>query len=206
MRTTTIGILVLGLLSACAFAPYPRSGLAGADLEVVGSGKVRWPSGSPTEAPNFVWEYETTAERGDPVVPFHRMKTQLRLRYDLAEESFTWVELETSGAGHAYRQLTLTPAADGRFMIRVNTSLDGRSDDLTAVKLLVPGPVAWPREDYGIGPKDGLVEGLEVVFAEDGSFEVLSRRVAHLAGKGIRIHRETTTGSNVLERDRLDLR
>ncbi|MCU0726200.1 MAG: hypothetical protein MUE73_10480 [Planctomycetes bacterium] len=206
MRSAHVLLLALSVLTACAFTPAPRPGQPGVDVEIVGPGKVRWPAGIEEDKPNFIWEYETTATRGEAAAQFHRLKTRLRVQYDPAEMRFAWVEVESSGTGHAYRHLTLTPATDGRFVIRVSTSLDGRTEDLTAVKLREAGEVAWPQHEYGIGPKDGLVEGLEVIFAEDGSFTVHSRRLGHLAGKGIRMHRETSTSADLRETDRLDLK
>ena len=92
-----------------------------------------------------------------------------------------------------YIRLCLTPAGPA-LRLRISTLLDGRREALTIVRIHSDDPTTHHCTDIGVGPGDGLVEGLEVVFREDGSFRVVPGSGAHLGGAGIRVERTMTRG------------
>lgn len=205
MKRVTVVCACLALAASCVMAPESRFGDETADVELTGPSLSVWPAAAVAKDANFDFDYETKCWRDDPGVPFHVMKTHVRLRYDPATLTFLWVEVTNAGAGHAYRHVCLTPAPDGRFTIRMRTIFDGREQDLTAVRIHGPDPATWSCDEYGIGPKDSLIEGIEVLYEPDGAFKVVPARSGYLATRDIHIHREMTGSVRATDRDVLDL-
>jgi hypothetical protein len=162
------------------------------DVEIQGQGTAVWPEGSVPEEPNFVWDYETVGYRRGSERPFHRMKTTLRLRYDPDQRRVTSASVTASENGGSFRHVCLTPGPNGILMIRMSTLLDNRGRDRTVVKVHGPDPSTHSCEDIGVGPADGLMEGLDVIFNDDGTFAVHPGSNAYLAGSGLRLERIAT--------------
>jgi len=194
VRCLSLVVLVV-LVAGCA-----ASGLRGTepgDLEVRA-----WESGTwqkdplapavPAGSENFVFEYETSAfEEGDEE-PFHRMKSEIRLTYDPDRGEIANARVTSSEDGFAYRHVCFTPAGP-LLRIRIITDLDGRSRDLTVVRLEGPMPSVSRCVDLGVGPWKGLVESLDVLFEKDGTYTVMRGTGAHLTEAGIRFERTMST-------------
>jgi hypothetical protein len=193
-------------LVACAAVPDPRPGTVSAEMKVVGPGAAEWPEAGAAANPNFVWEYETVGRTSIEESALHSMKTSLRLVYDPAAMTVRGAAVQCSGQGRSFRHVCLTPAPDGRLSIRITTLFDRREEDFTAVKIHGPDPATHTCDEYGVGPKDGLVEGVEVVFHPDGSFRALPGTGAHLAGRGLAIRRAMTQAMDDAEKDVAEFR
>ncbi len=193
-------------LSACAAVPDPVPGTVSAEMEVVGPGAAEWPRTGAAATPNFVWEYETVGRTSVEESVLHSMKTSLRLVYDPAAMTVRGAAVQCSGQGRSFRHVCLTPAPDGRLTIRMTTLFDRREADFTAVKIHGPDPATHSCDEYGVGPKDGLVEGVEVIFHPDGSFRIVPGTGAHLAGRGLAIRRAMTLAVDPAEKDVAEFR
>jgi hypothetical protein len=167
------------------------------DLAVRGWESGSWKSeeGAPppdSKAVDFEFSYETTAYRGRHTKPFHRMKTEIRLSYDPEEGRIEDATVRSSEDGYAYRHVCCTP--NGPVLrIRIITNLDDRSEDLTVVRLQGPMPSLEECADIGVGPWKGLVETVDVLFHEDGTYTVMKGTGAHLTEAGIRVERTMST-------------
>ncbi len=188
---TLLGLTALGLLAACAGTPPSTTPVR--DLEVRGQSTGSWSDGTPGGPPNFTMIYETKAWRNGETAPFHRMRTLIQVRYDPEAELIRAARVESSESGHAFRHVCMTPAGP-LLRLRIATLLDGRPEDLTVVNVHSENLSVRECADIGVGPQDGLVEGLDVVFRGDGSFRVVPGSGAHLAGAGIRVERTLTRG------------
>jgi len=196
-RVLTLLVLLLPFIAGACAGTHADSHAStlGGDVEVRGNGVAHWPQGEFAQAANFEWIYETTGFRSGEAEPFHKMKSVLEISYDPATGTVRSARLRCSEDGHAYRHICLTPA--GKVLrIRMATLLDDRSEDLTVMKVHGNDPSTHSCEDIGIGPKEGVVEGLEVVFADDGSFTVLQSSNASLFGAELRIERSMTKHAN----------
>ena len=192
-RVMTLLVVLLPFIAGACAATHDHSltSSVGGDVELRGNGVTHWPQGEFAERPNFEWSYETTGFRSDEAEPVHQMKSVLEISYDPATGTVNSARLRSSEDGHAFRHICLTPA--GRVLrIRMATLLDDRSEDLTVMKIHGADPATHSCDDIGIGPKDGVVEGLEVIFAEDGSYTVLSSSNASLFGADLRVERSMT--------------
>jgi hypothetical protein len=122
------------------------------------------------------------------------MRTDLELAFDPETGEVSNVLVSSSERGRAFRHVCLTPGPEGSglLIIRMTTLLDDRDEDVTVVKVHSTDPSTHMCEEYGVGPKDGLVEGVNVLFQEDGSFTVLPNTGAYLAGAGLGMERKMT--------------
>ena len=191
LKPICIALLAVCLLPACGSTGISSGGLDG-EIVVRGAGAQSWPAGAYQPTPNFVWQYETIGRHKDDQVPFHRMKTDLRLRYDVATKTIENVAVTSAERGRAFRHVCLTPGPNGLLTVRMTTLLDDRAEDLTVVKVHGPDPSTHTCDEYGVGPLDGLVEGVDVLFREDGSYTLLPNTGAYLAGAGLRFERRMT--------------
>ena len=199
-----VALIVLCLLPACNSTGVESEGLDG-DIIVRGSGAQSWPVGAYQPTPNFVWEYGTTGWHKGDRSPFHRMKTDLRLRFDPATNTIESVAVTSSEDGRAFRHVCLTPGTNGLLSIRMTTLLDDRDEDMTVVKVHGADPASHTCEEYGVGPLDGLVEGVDVLFREDGSYTILPNTGAYLAGAGLRLERKMTKSMDPTDVDEVSL-
>jgi hypothetical protein len=193
-RKLMIALCLLALVAAgCQSYGTPKT--EPGDLAVKGWESGTWKSGTATASgdENFVFEYETVAFEYDDDTPFHKMKTVLRLSYDPDKGEISDAKISSLEAGYAYRHVCFTPAGPV-LRIRVITHLDGRSEDLTIVRLEGPMPSVTECMEVGVGPWEGLVEILDVLFEKDGSYTVMRGTGAHLTGPGIRVERTMSTG------------
>lgn len=197
MRSVSVLMLasLLALLSApgCAHEHTTYVGQAG-DVELIGTGEVAFAGEHPTATRNFVWDYHTEAWRDVREGVFHRMKTHLELAFDPETGEISNVTVASSERGGAFRHICLTPGPEGSGLlsIRMTTLLDDRDPDVTAVKVHSTDPSTHMCEEFGVGPVDGLVEGVNVLFKGDGSFTVLPNTGAYLAGAGLGMERKMT--------------
>ncbi len=194
-------VLILGLLGAGCASRKPGSYGPAGDLEVAGEGTASFPGPHPDTPANFVWMYETEAWRSSREQAFHHLRTDLRLAFDPATGEISNVTVESTGEGHAFRHLCLTPgpAGTGLLTIRMTTLLDDREEDLTVVRVHSTDPSTHLCEEYGVGPRDGLVEGVDVLFKPDGTFKVLPNTGAYLAGSGLKMERRMTVSPDLEE-------
>ncbi len=202
MRSVFLLLLVPLFVIGCAPERTIYVGQSG-DLELVGSGSVRFPGADPSATQNFIWEYETEAWRDTREGVFHRMRTDLKLAFDPETGEISNVTVESSRHGFAIRHVCLTPGPEGTglLMIRMTTLLDDRDEDVTVVKVHSTDPSTHRCEEYGVGPKDGLVEGVNVLFRDDGTFTVLPNTGAYLAGAGLGMERKMTINPEWVEVD-----
>lgn len=182
-------LLVVFFCAACGTTSVPVEYQTG-DLELRGPSIDNWSDGTPPGLMNFVWDYETKGWRGGEKRPFHRMLTRLSLAYDPVSGEVHSAKVIASESSGAFRHICLS--AEGPVLrIRMATLLDDRAVDLTVVD--VSGATTASVEEFcaniGVGPKDGLVEGVDVVFHEDGSYRVISATGAYLAGADLRMER-----------------
>jgi hypothetical protein len=189
MRAVMILAVCAVLLAGCA-GTHSYIGESG-DVELLGPGTVRW-TGPGGGAQNFTWEYETEAWRGERTDVFHRMRTEVRLTYDVATMTLGNVTVTNAGSGHAFRHVCLTPGHDGLLSIRMTTLLTDADQDVTVVKIHSSDPNTHSCEEFSVGPEDGLVEGVDILFKEDGTFTVLPNTGAYLAGTGLAMERRMT--------------
>lgn len=187
------GCLCLMFLVGCRTGGVPT--MEAGDIAVKA-----WESGSWKNDPattegdeNFVFEYETIGWDGSSTAPFHQMKTVIRLSYDPERGEIANARISSLEPGFAYRHVCFTPAGPV-LRIRIITNLDGRSEGLTIVRLEGPMPSMSECMEIGVGPWEGLVEVLDVLFEKDGSYSVMKGTGAHLTGAGIRVERKMTTG------------
>ncbi|MEN8150198.1 MAG: hypothetical protein ABFS86_10270 [Planctomycetota bacterium] len=191
-------ILLVVLVAGCA-----NTGLRGTepgDMEVRAWESGTWQKDPAAPKPaegseNFVFTYETAGWRGDDAEPFHRMKTEVRLSYDAEKGEIQDAKITSSEEGNAYRHVCFTPNGPA-LRIRIITHLDDRSSDLTVIRLEGPAPSTNRCVGVGVGPWEGLNETLDVIFREDGGFEVMRATGAHLAEADIRIERTMSTREN----------
>ena len=141
---------------------------------------------------NFVFTYETSAFEAGEGKPFHRMKTEIRLTYDSDQGEIRNAKVTSSEDGYAFRHVCFTPAGP-LLRIRILTNRDDRSADLTVIRLEGPMPSVSQCTDIGVGPWKGLVESLDVLFEEDGTYTVMRSTGAHLTESGIRFERTMST-------------
>jgi hypothetical protein len=195
MLRSSISLALVLIVVGCA-SPGLRATEPG-DLEVRAWESGRWQKDPAAAAPeegseNFVFTYTTTAWREGDKAPFHQMKTEFRLNYDPERGEIHDARIISSEDGNAYRHVCFTPNGPA-LRIRILTHLDDRSSDLTVVRLEGPMPSVTRCVDVGVGPWEGLNETLDVIFKEDGTFEVMRATAAHLADADIRIERVMTT-------------
>jgi hypothetical protein len=194
VRTCLSFVLVVVLFGCASQGGMPSHR---GDLAVRGWESGTWKSGEGEPVPDskavvFDFRYETTAYRGRSTKPFHRMATEIRLSYDPAEGRIEDATVRSSEDGFAYRHVCCTP--NGPVLrIRIITNLDDRSEDLTVVRLQGPVPSIEECADIGVGPWKGLVETVDVLFEEDGTYTVMKGTGAHLTEAGIRVERTMTT-------------
>jgi len=194
-RAAFLPFVLVALLAGCA-----TNGLRATepgDLEVRAWESGTWqkdPAAPAAEAgsENFVFFYETTGYRSGRSKPFHRMKTEIRLTYDPDRGEIENARITSTEDGNAYRHVCFTPAGPV-LRIRIITHLDDRSTDLTVVRLEGPMPTVSRCVDVGVGPWEGVVESLDVLFDEDGTYTVMRATGAHLAEAGIRFDRTMST-------------
>jgi hypothetical protein len=204
MRAAYAFLLAALLVAGCASSNGGESflGVAG-DVELVGTGTMSFPGADPTAPQNFDWKYETEAWRDVREAVFHRMRTELKLAFDPATGVVSNVTVACSGHGGAFRHVCLTPGPEGSGLltIRMTTLLDDRDQDMTVVKVHSTDPSTHMCEEYGVGPKDGLVEGVSVLFKDDGTFKVLPDTGAYLAGHALGMERRMTVDPGMEEID-----
>ncbi len=194
------------LITGCAHTDSTYLGASG-DVELPGSGTVTWPGGDAAATQNFVWEYETKAWRDHREAVFHRLRTDLRLAFDPATGEISNVTVgstdHSTTHGKAFRHVCLTPGptGSGLLSIRMTTLLDDRKEEVTVVKVHSTDPTTHMCEEYGVGPRDGLVEGVDVLFHEDGTFKILPNTGAYLAGAGLGMERKMTVSPDPEEVD-----
>jgi hypothetical protein len=199
LAVPALAVLVVSVaFSGCAQTRPNYS--EGGDLEVKGWSSGYWTNGGVAEKPNFKWDYLTEGFVGDETEPFHRMRTELEIAYDPKTGEVSNARLKSSEMGGAYRHICLTPTG-GILRIRMVTLFVEPEKTLTVLKVHGTDPSTHTCEDIGVGPKDGLVEGLEVIFAEDGTFEVVSSTGASLFGSNLRVTRVMSGGSRPDDRD-----
>jgi hypothetical protein len=147
----TVCLLVL-VAAGCRSYGTPRT--EPGDIAVKGWESGSWKSRSATKTSdeNFVFEYETVAFEYE--TPFHKMKTVLRLSYDPDTGEISDATISSLEAGYAYRHVCFTPAGPV-LRIRIITHLDGRSEDLTIVRLEGPMPSVSECMEVGVGPWEG---------------------------------------------------
>jgi hypothetical protein len=135
------------------------------------------------------------------------MRTDVNLAFDPQTGEITNVTVGSSdhstADGRAFRHVCLTPGptGSGLLSIRMTTLLDDREQDVTVIKVHSTDPMTHMCEEYGVGPKDGLVEGVDVLFHEDGTFKVLPNTGAYLAGHGLGMERKMTVSPDPAEVD-----
>lgn len=188
------------LIGCAQFSPIHSEG---GDLEVKGWNSGYWSNGGAAAKPNFRWEYLTEGFVGDSKEPFHRMRTGLEIAYDPDTGTISSARVSSSELGGAFRHICLTPA--GHILrIRMVTLFVDREDTVTVLKVHGTDPSTYTCEDVGVGPKDGLVEGLEVIFDDDGTFEVVSSTGASLFGANLRVTRVMSKSSRPRDKDRAE--
>jgi hypothetical protein len=202
MRSAYVVLLAAVLLAGCATHQDSHLGPTG-DVELVGPGTVEYPGLNPRAPWNFIWDYDTEGWRDVRPAVFHRMHTVLRLGFDVETGEIGNVSVESSQQGHALRHVCLTPGPEGSglLMIRMTTLLDDRDEDLTVLKVHTTDVSTHMCEEIGVGPIDGLVEGVNVLFKEDGTFTVLPNTGAYLAGAGLGMERKMTVDPERVEVD-----
>ena len=203
MARNSILIVMVALIAGCAL-PGLRGSEPG-DMEVRAWESGVWQKDPTAPAPavdagNFVFTYETTAWQEGAEEPFHQMKTDIRLTYDEATGEIEDAKITSSEEGNAYRHICFTPHGKA-LRVRIITHLDDRSSDLTVVRLEGPMPSVTRCVDVGVGPWEGLNETLDVVFREDGSYEVMRATGAHLTDAGVRIERTMSTREGATKPD-----
>jgi hypothetical protein len=200
MRVAFAFAIAVTLLAGCEHSHETHLGATG-DVELVGAGRIAWPGNDPSAPQNFVWEYETEAWRDVREAVFHRMRTDLRLAFDPETGEISNVSAQASERGHAFRHVCLTPGPEGSGVlhIRMTTLLDDREQDLTVLKVHSTDPSTHMCEEIGVGPKDGLVEGVSVLFKTDGTFSVLPDTGAYLAGYALGMERKMTVDPGMAE-------
>ncbi len=206
MRSVLAFALAALIITGCAHSDSTYLGVSG-DVQLLGDGTLNWPGGDAAADQNFIWEYETEAWRDNREAVFHRLRTDLRLAFDPATGEISNVTLgstdRSTARGRAFRHLCLTPGptGSGLLSIRMTTLLDDRKEEITVVKVHSTDPTTHMCEEYGVGPKDGLVEGVDVLFHEDGTFKILPSTGAYLAGAGLGMERKMTVSPDPEELD-----
>lgn len=201
-------VLLILLIVGCAgvrSGPVPLASSFGGDVAIEGAGTANWPRGEAPASPNFVWTYETVTRQRGYTRPNHHMTTVIRIDYDPIAREVRGAQVVTSEKGYAFRHVCITPQPDGLLSIRMATLLDRRGTDLTVVKVHGPDPATHSCEEIGIGPEDGLVEGLDVLFKDDGTFTVMPGSNAYLAGSNFTMERVATLNPDGSKTSRITL-
>ena len=202
MRSLCAFILAAGFVVGCTTNHDSHLGDTG-DIELVGEGTVEYP-GVNAQAPwNFFWDYETVGWRNSRQAVMHRMRTELRLHFDPETGEMGNVSVESTERSQAFRHVCLTPgpAGSGLLTIRMTTLLDDLDQEVTVLKVHNTDVSTHTCEEIGVGPVDGLVESINVLFKEDGTFTVLPNTGAYLAGAGLGMERTMTVDPDRKEVD-----